>query len=380
MYKTLNKCYDIKSTFSPYFVLNIRRVDYVPPKSPGCRPGIPDFFCYIFNVCHSSAGLLTCSFSGADERRLNVNSDSMIYTGTLPGRSLMEPLKNYCPRAIWSACGWDNGTYHTSSGRLSREYHGHSFLPSGCQILYQWHTARFLQHQRDTTGRQKSLPAVIFSVRLRRPMPAKNSASSWQPILIIIPVLSIRFSAVTKQISGSLFWINTDLQLILPFSSFFYRSGNDPFQPGTRHDLSFQFWYGIPWLVYDNGRCLDDGRIQTAANISSKCLRSGFALLCHDSSVSDSDSALCRQHPEAASSQIVYHPRGSGAFWISLSVLFWQFFGIADYIETLPIGQIILCSILSLYLSICLFICTAAAANQTGFFFWDCWQPSYVSL
>ena len=35
---------------------------------------------------------------------------------------------------------------------------------------------------------------------------------------------------------------------------------------------------------------------------------------------------------------------------------------------------------LSLYLSICLFICTAAAANQTGFFFWGCWQPSYVSL
>ena len=66
--------------------------------------------------------------------------------------------------------------------------------------------------------------------------------------------------------------------------------------------------------MYDNGRCLDDGRIQTAADISSKCPRSGFALLCHDSSVSDSDSALCRQHPEAASSQIVYHPRGSGAF------------------------------------------------------------------
>ena len=64
----------------PYFVLNIRRVDYVPPKSPGCRPGIPDFF-YI--LMFAILGWFTyMQFFGADERRLNVNSDSMIYTGT----------------------------------------------------------------------------------------------------------------------------------------------------------------------------------------------------------------------------------------------------------------------------------------------------------
>ena len=118
-------------------------------------------------------------FFGADERRLNVNSDSMIYTGTftweksdgtseeitVPGRYDLPVgetmvLTTRLPEETITRIPWPFVPPFRMSNSISMAH---------CALL-------------TTPARHdwpaKTLPAVIFSVRLRRPMPAKNSASS----------------------------------------------------------------------------------------------------------------------------------------------------------------------------------------------------------
>lgn len=104
-------------------------------------------------------------FFGADERRLNVNSDSMIYTGT------------------------------------------------------------FTWEKSDGTSEEITVPG-------RYDLPVGET-------MVLTTRLPEDYHENTMAIRSSLQSIRT-CNLYCPFH-LFYRSGNDPFQPGTRHDLSFQF-------------------------------------------------------------------------------------------------------------------------------------------
>ena len=102
-------------------------------------------------------------FFGADERRLNVNSDSMIYTGTFTWEKSDGTSEEITVPGRYDL---PVGETMVLTTRLPEDYHENTMAirssRSGCQILYQWHTARFLQHQRDTTGRQKLCQPLYF--------------------------------------------------------------------------------------------------------------------------------------------------------------------------------------------------------------------------
>ena len=101
-------------------------------------------------------------FFGADERRLNVNSDSMVYTGTFTweksdgtSEEITVPGDMIC---LWVRQWFLPHVFRKTIMRIPC----HSFLTSGCQILYQWHTARFLQHQQNPNGQQKLCQPLYF--------------------------------------------------------------------------------------------------------------------------------------------------------------------------------------------------------------------------
>lgn len=117
-------------------------------------------------------------FFGADERRLNVNSDSMIYTGTFTWEKSDGTSEEITVPGRYDL---PVGETMVLTTRLPEDYHENTMaIRSSLQDVkfYINGTLRLLTTPARHDWPAKTLPAVIFSVRLRRPMPAKNSASS----------------------------------------------------------------------------------------------------------------------------------------------------------------------------------------------------------
>lgn len=117
-------------------------------------------------------------FFGADERRLNVNSDSMIYTGTFTWEKSDGHLKKLLSQGDM-ICLWVRQWYLPHVFRKTITRIPWPFVPPFrmSNSISMAHCALLTTPARHDWP-AKTLPAVIFSVRLRRPMPAKNSASS----------------------------------------------------------------------------------------------------------------------------------------------------------------------------------------------------------
>lgn len=117
-------------------------------------------------------------FFGADERRLNVNSDSMIYTGTFTWEKSDGTSEEITVPGRYDL---PVGETMVLTTRLPEDYHENTMaIRSSLQDVKFYimaHCALLTTPARHDWP-AKTLPAVIFSVRLRRPMPAKNSASS----------------------------------------------------------------------------------------------------------------------------------------------------------------------------------------------------------
>lgn len=117
-------------------------------------------------------------FFGADERRLNVNSDSMIYTGTFTWEKSDGTSEEITVPGRYDL---PVGETMVLTTRLPEDYHENTmpFVPPFrmSNSISMAHCALLTTPARHDWP-AKTLPAVIFSVRLRRPMPAKNSASS----------------------------------------------------------------------------------------------------------------------------------------------------------------------------------------------------------
>lgn len=117
-------------------------------------------------------------FFGADERRLNVNSDSMIYTGTFTWEKSDGTSEEITVPGRYDL---PVGETMVLTTRLPEDYHENTMaIRSSLQVsnsISMAHCALLTTPARHDWP-AKTLPAVIFSVRLRRPMPAKNSASS----------------------------------------------------------------------------------------------------------------------------------------------------------------------------------------------------------
>ena len=112
-------------------------------------------------------------FFGADERRLNVNSDSMIYTGTFTWEKSDGTSEEITVPGRYDL---PVGETMVLTTRLPEDYHENTMaIRSSLQDVKFYINGTL---QKVCTDLAKTLPAVIFSVRLRRPMPAKNSASS----------------------------------------------------------------------------------------------------------------------------------------------------------------------------------------------------------
>lgn len=111
-------------------------------------------------------------FFGADERRLNVNSDSMIYTGTFTWEKSDGTSEEITVPGRYDL---PVGETMVLTTRLPEDYHENTMAIRSS--LSMAHCALLTTPARHDWP-AKTLPAVIFSVRLRRPMPAKNSASS----------------------------------------------------------------------------------------------------------------------------------------------------------------------------------------------------------
>lgn len=180
-------------------------------------------------------------FFGADERRLNVNSDSMIYTGTF----------------TWEK---SDGTSEeiTVPGRYD--------LPVGETMVLTSHLPE--DYHENTMAIRSSLQDVKFYINgtLRASyntsetrLAGKNSASRYifcetseadagKELRIELTTHTYNYSGVVNTVLcgdknrylAHYFESIRTCNLYCPFH-LFYRSGNDPFQPGTRHDLSFQF-------------------------------------------------------------------------------------------------------------------------------------------
>ena len=117
-------------------------------------------------------------FFGADERRLNVNSDSMVYTGTFTweksdgtSEEITVPGRYDLPVGETMVL---THVFRKTIMRIPWPFVPHFRMSNSISMAH----CALLTTPAKPEWPAKTLPAVIFSVILRMPMPAKNSASS----------------------------------------------------------------------------------------------------------------------------------------------------------------------------------------------------------
>lgn len=327
----------------PYFVLNIRRVDYVPPKSPDATR-VSRIFFYI--LMFAILGWFTyMQFFGADERRLNVNSDSMIYTGTFTWEKSDGTSEEITVPGRYDL---PVGETMVLTTRLPEDYHENTMaIRSSLQDVkfYINGTLRASYNTSETRlAGKNSASRYIFC--------ETSEADAGKELRIELTTHTYNYSGVVNTVLCSdktdiwltilnqygpatyiaLFIFFTGLVTIL-FSLALGKIYHSSF------DMEYLGWCMIMGGVWMMGESkLRQILVPNASALGSLCFV--MILLCPIPILLYADSIQKQLHRR------LYTILGGLALLDFAVCSILTFFGIADYIETLPIGQIILCSIL----------------------------------